>query len=153
MFDPAAGDTADPATASMAVWFDAFTMNIDRTVRNANLLRWHSALYFIDHGAALYWQHNWSTAEQSSRSSFPAIRDHILLPWATKLAEADTVARTMVSRAALSDILSLVPDAWLSSSAEEADERRSRYLEFLTYRLDVSSNFVEEATRAHASLL
>jgi len=153
MFDLAAGDTSDPATASMAVWFDAFTMNIDRTVRNANLLRWHSALYFIDHGAALYWQHNWETAEQSSRSSFPAIRDHILLSWATQLAEADAMARALLSRAALSDILTLAPDAWLSSSGEDPGALRSKYLELLSYRLETSSNFVEEAIRAHASLL
>src|SRR5215510_8648777 len=38
MFDPAACDAADAQTASMAVWFDAFVMNVDRTPRNANLL-------------------------------------------------------------------------------------------------------------------
>src|ERR1700761_1555415 len=27
MFDPAAGDKADPQPASLAVWFDAFTLN------------------------------------------------------------------------------------------------------------------------------
>lgn len=31
MFDPAAGDVADAKTASTAVWFDAFVMNVDRT--------------------------------------------------------------------------------------------------------------------------
>src|SRR3982751_3491644 len=41
MFDPAAGETADAPTASLAVWFDAFTANVDRTARNANLLCWH----------------------------------------------------------------------------------------------------------------
>src|SRR5271154_2838005 len=28
MFDPAAGDTADPRTASIAVWFDPFVLNV-----------------------------------------------------------------------------------------------------------------------------
>src|SRR5580698_9483358 len=28
MFDPAAGDKADPQIASLAVWFDAFTLNV-----------------------------------------------------------------------------------------------------------------------------
>src|SRR5256886_1474599 len=36
MFDLAAGDTADAMTAPLAVWFDAFVMNVDRTRRNAN---------------------------------------------------------------------------------------------------------------------
>ena len=31
MFDPAARDTASPHEASMTVWFDAFTQNVDRT--------------------------------------------------------------------------------------------------------------------------
>ncbi|MGA8731337.1 MAG: HipA family kinase, partial [Terracidiphilus sp.] len=53
MFDPAARDTASPADASLTVWFDAFTQNVDRTPRNANLLVWHRKLYPIDHGAAL----------------------------------------------------------------------------------------------------
>src|SRR5690242_15052419 len=54
MFDPAAGDTASSETASRAVWFDSFITNVDRTPRNPNLLLWHKTLYFIDHGAALY---------------------------------------------------------------------------------------------------
>src|SRR5215475_7948358 len=41
MFDPAARDNAPADEASMLVWFDAFTQNIDRTPRNANLLVWH----------------------------------------------------------------------------------------------------------------
>src|ERR1700759_5177056 len=59
MFDLAAGDRADPLLASMAVWFDAFITNVDRTARNPNLLCWHKQLHFIDHGAALYFHHNW----------------------------------------------------------------------------------------------
>src|SRR4051794_40884014 len=59
MFDPAAGDKAGPDTASEAVWFDAFVTNIDRTASNPNLLCWHKSLYLIDHGAAMYFHHNW----------------------------------------------------------------------------------------------
>src|SRR6478752_5890678 len=51
MFDPAARDKASPSEASLAVWFDGFTQNVDRTARNANLLVWHRKIYFIDHGA------------------------------------------------------------------------------------------------------
>src|SRR6202142_4372780 len=47
MFDPAARDTVSPAEASLAVWFDAFTQNVDRTPRNANLLVWHRKVYLI----------------------------------------------------------------------------------------------------------
>jgi len=51
MFDPAAGDKADPRTASLAVWFDAFVLNVDRTARNANLLNWHSLEAAAAHAA------------------------------------------------------------------------------------------------------
>src|SRR5262249_46988833 len=54
MFDPAAGDAANPDFASGAVWFDGFVTNVDRTARNPNLLCWHKSLYLIDHGSALY---------------------------------------------------------------------------------------------------
>ena len=59
MFNPAARDRADPHVASEAVWFDAFVTNVDRTLKNPNLLYWHKNLYLIDHGAALYFHHNW----------------------------------------------------------------------------------------------
>src|SRR5947209_9887609 len=38
VFDPASGDAADATLASRTVWLDAYTLNIDRTARNANLL-------------------------------------------------------------------------------------------------------------------
>ena len=71
MFDPAAGDRADVAGVG-AVWFDAFASNVDRTARNPNLLCWHKALYFIDHGAGLYFHHDWKDTARESRRAFPA---------------------------------------------------------------------------------
>jgi len=59
MFDPAARDKISHEVASLGVWFDAFAQNVDRTPRNANLLCWHHEVRFIDHGAALYFHHNW----------------------------------------------------------------------------------------------
>src|SRR5687768_12516446 len=59
----AAADRAEADLASEAVWFDAFVTNVDRTPRNPNLLWWHKTLYFIDHGAALYFHHNWESLE------------------------------------------------------------------------------------------
>src|SRR5580765_2422890 len=46
--------------ASRVVWFDAFVSNLDRTPRNTNMLVWHGKLWLIDHGAALYFHHDWS---------------------------------------------------------------------------------------------
>jgi hypothetical protein len=158
MFDPAAGDTTDPAIASLAVWFDAFVSNVDRTPRNANLLNWHRQLYFIDHGAALYWQHDWLNAPGKAESPFPEARHHILLPWASDLPTADATARQHLNQTAFTEILDLVPDAWLEASesedrAGEAATRRAAYVDILTRRLNASPRFVQEAARAHAELV
>ncbi|HEX6451939.1 MAG TPA: HipA family kinase, partial [Trebonia sp.] len=61
-FDPL-GWTADQQFASELVWFDALTQNVDRTWRNPNLLVWHGDIWLIDHGAALYFHHDWTRAD------------------------------------------------------------------------------------------
>ena len=155
MFDPAAGDAADPAVASLAVWFDSFVLNVDRTPRNPNLLRWHRELYFIDHGAALYFHHNWPTSERMIQSPFGAIRDHLLLPWASALRNADMAARKLIDPAVLAAILGEVPNAWLLAAPDspDANARRAAYVDFLTRRLAAAPIFVEEAIRARAQLV
>jgi len=142
MFDPAVKQTVDPRVASEAVWFDAFVTNVDRTARNANLLWWHKSLYFIDHGASLYFHHNWENIEAKALSPFPPIRDHVLLRWASDLAGADAALRPRLSQALFEEIVSQIPEAWLPP------ERRAGYVAYLTTRLANASLFVEEARRA-----
>jgi HipA-like kinase len=145
MFDPAARDRASSEIASLAVWFDAFVTNIDRTARNPNLLYWHKRLYFIDHGAALYFHHDWKDTAQQARARFPAIRDHVLLPWADRIEQADREARERLRAEVFAAILDLVPDKWLSAS-------RADYLDYFVQRLE-SRDFVEEALRAREQLV
>jgi hypothetical protein len=154
-FDPASGDSATPEAASLAVWFDAFVSNVDRTPRNANLLRWHKELYFIDHGAALYWHHNWPDAERKAQSPFAEIKHHVLLPWASALESADATAQQRLNSAVFAEILALVPDEWLISESDEvtAAERRVAYVELLSSRLSASNNFLQEALSARAELV
>ncbi|MBN9662099.1 MAG: aminotransferase class I and II [Acidobacteria bacterium] len=155
MFDPAARDKAPADLASMAVWFDAFVTNIDRTASNPNLLLWHKALYFIDHGAALYFHHNWQSLDQMTESAFPAVRKHLLLPWASRIEQADAEAKRKLNEQVFVEILDQVPDAWLTANGEDggADARRSGYLRFLTGRLAASASFTEEALRARSELV
>jgi hypothetical protein len=155
MFDPAAGDVADARTASLAVWFDAFVANVDRTARNANLLCWHKELYFIDHGAALYFHHDWKSIADKAENPFAQVKQHILLPWASELEEADTAAHKLLNTEVFAAILDAVPQAWLLPEAKElsAAEKRAVYLDFFTRRLNGSSKFVEEALRARAQLV
>ena len=97
MFDLAAGDKASAEEASLMVWFDAFTQNVDRTARNPNLLVWHRKLYPIDHGAAMYFHHDWATMPDRAGSPFKQIDQHILLRWASDISKAGMTARQKLS--------------------------------------------------------
>jgi hypothetical protein len=147
MFDQASGDRPGPEFASRAVWFDAFITNVDRTARNPNLLRWHDNLYLIDHGASLYFQHSWENILQAAESRFPAIRQHVLLPWASGIKAADEFLRPRLNAGFFADLIADLPEDWLSEP-----NRRSGYLDFFNRRLQ-TSGFVEEAIAAHALLL
>ena len=168
MFDPAACDAADAETASMAVWFDAFVMNVDRTPRNANLLCWHRELYFIDHGAAMYVHHDWETMLERAESPFREVKSHVLLPWASALGEADERARVGLTAERIAEILEAVPDKWLTTPDSKlsgdpgllregdglsAAEKRAVYRDFFSRRLKASARFVEEAGRARSELV
>jgi hypothetical protein len=152
-FDPAA-DAVDPGLASAVVWFDAFLTNVDRTPRNPNLLWWHRTLYLIDHGAALYFHHNWQNLEPMARSPFPAIRDHVLLPWANHIEEADRRLRPQLGEALFASVVDQIPESWLPEEPGlSAADRRAGYVMYLTQRLEAASSFVEEAVRARAQLV
>src|SRR5277367_587673 len=155
MFDPAAGDTADPRLASLAVWFDAFVTNVDRTPRNPNLLKWHRQLHFIDHGAALYFHHNWPSIDDIARSPFSVIPSHVLLPWASVLHEADSEAHKLLNTDVFAAVLDAVPDAWLEPVAgiPTPADKRAAYARYLAERLAASQIFVEEAMRVRAELV
>ena len=67
-------DPSRPPDAELAadvVWLDALITNVDRTPRNPNLLRWHTNLYLIDHGAALYAFHARRPAGRARRAPSP----------------------------------------------------------------------------------
>jgi hypothetical protein len=144
-FEPATGFPLDPMLAAQIVWFDALVTNVDRTPRNPNLLVWHERLWLIDHGASLHVHHQtWDMAPYATRP-FPAIRDHVLLPCAGSILEADEALAAVPDRALLEELVELVPDEWLG---EPADERRAAYVDYLSLRLEGPREFAEEAERA-----
>ncbi|MCC6365070.1 MAG: aminotransferase class I and II [Bryobacterales bacterium] len=155
MFDPAARDRVDPELAARTVWFDALITNVDRTARNPNLLCWHRSLYLIDHGAALYFHHDWSDLETRARSRFPLIRDHVLLPWAAGLEDAGARLRPRLTRGVLEEILRQVPDEWLppEQGAETPEVKRAGYVQYFLTRLEAAPLFIEEAQNARARLV
>lgn len=155
MFDPAARDAVSAEEASLTVWFDAFTQNVDRTAKNANLLMWHRKLYLIDHGAALYFHHNWATMQQKAEAPFAEIGKHVLLPWASRIKEAGEAARSKLTLRVFDDVLAVVPDAWLESEpgSVSAAEKRTGYTDFFLKRLVAAEVFEQEAMNAHVRLV
>jgi hypothetical protein len=115
-FDPL-GWTADPGFASEVLWLDALTLNVDRTWRNPNMLVWHGNIWLIDHGAALYFHHNWPTADP--RRPFDA-RTHVLLGQATELNEAHDKLAPLVTEELLTEVTGLVPQAWFGERGAQA---------------------------------
>jgi len=150
-WEPGLAPPPDRALAAAVVWFDALVTNVDRTPRNPNLLRWHRALYLIDHGAALYFHHDWPRTAADrlarSRTPFAMIRNHALLPFAGDLAAADAALAPRITEPALAAIVAQVPDDWLSGD-EPPEAMRRGYVEHLWSRLAAPRLFVEEAARA-----
>jgi hypothetical protein len=143
--------TPDPDLASKVVWFDAYVTNVDRTPQNPNLLVWHKRLWLIDHGASLYFHHTWDNPERQAKSTFPMIRDHVLLPFATEIEGVDAELRAKLTSQVLETIIATIPDSWLGEEADFStpDEHRAAYVTYLTNRLAAADNFVQEAIRAH----
>ncbi len=151
-FDPIA-QTIDRSTAAKVVWFDSFIMNVDRTVRNTNMLIWHKKLYLIDHGAALVFHFNWPTAAEKAESPFPLVKDHVLLSSSGDLEKADAEMKSKITETELARIVQCIPGEWLEGEVTFAsvEAHRAAYLEFFTRRLVSSQNFVQEAIRARTT--
>ena len=151
-FDPyAAGEYISSSLASELVWFDAYLTNPDRTHRNPNIMIWQRKPWLIDHGAAIYAHHSWSTVDlERTRTPFPLIHDHVLLAPAEDIEGADRRLAGRLSTGVLREVLALVPDALLrdpliAGEFPSAAAARDRYLEYLSARLAEPRDFVAEA--------
>jgi hypothetical protein len=150
-FDPVA-HRPDADLASAIVWHDAFVTNVDRTPRNSNLLMWHRQLWLIDHGAALFFHHQWDGYLERAGSPFALIRDHVLLEFASRLEEADTNMSRRLTPQVVDRVVGGVPDDWLEASPlfASAAEQRDAYRRYLLRRLEAPRSFVQEAVRARS---
>src|SRR5690606_17600838 len=138
----------DADLASRIVWFDAFITNVDRTAKNVNMLVWHRRLRLIDHGAAFIMHHDWEGALARSRNPFERIRDHVLLPLASRIGEVDEQMAATLTPEVLAGIVAAIPGGWLEDAGGEG--RRGDYLDYMTQRLAAPRAFAMEARRAHA---
>ena len=149
-------NTIDAETASRIVWTDAFLTNIDRTLRNTNMLLWHGReTWLIDHGASLYFHHSWSDPEKAALTPFPYIKDHALLHLASRLEDTDSLMRQRLTPDLLAAIVELVPDAWTERPdlGMSAAEIKQGYITFLQTRLANSRIFTQSARDARKAII
>ena len=137
------------AWAADVVWFDSFIVNPDRTPRNANLVVGGGRTWLIDHGSALYVHHAWNDPDEHARRPFELIAEHVLLPHADAITEADGRLAPRIDAPLVDRILASVPDPWLSDPRFGGpDDERAAYRRYLLTRLEARQAWVGEAERA-----
>ncbi|MEM6327795.1 MAG: HipA family kinase [Bacteroidota bacterium] len=166
-YDPvAASDLVAPDLAADIVWLDALTTNIDRTARNPNLLvargetDAEARLWLIDHGAALYFHHNWDAVDTArARAPFAPIRDHVLLPIAGSITEADARLVDRLGEREIERVLAQIPDALFMDAPDgrtppfgSAEANREAYARYLRDRLGAPRAWVEATEAARLAL-
>jgi hypothetical protein len=138
-----AADAVDPEWAADVVWLDALITNVDRTPRNPNLLCWHGRVWLIDHGAALYRQHAAEDLAAEAGRPFPPVREHVLLPHAASVLDADARNAPRLDEATVRAVVDRVPDGWLDG------RDRDGYAGYLLARLQGDPRaFAAEAEEA-----
>lgn len=153
-FTPSAKSPVDPEFANRVVWFDAFSMNVDRTPRNPNMLVWHGQPWLIDHGASIYVQHITPDFVDRAGSPFAQISDHVLLPWVDDIANAGDEFAAVLTPDRLDAIVGIVPVVFIGDGSDDEVERfRHTYSQFLQDRVQQRSAFEEEVARARARSL
>ena len=104
----------------------------------------------IDNGASFYFHHNWETWKNHLTRTFPLIKDHVLLPKATKLTEAAEDIKHLIDNNKIAEIIALIPEDWLQDKSDELtpDEMRAAYIEFINAKLSMISLLVKESEDA-----
>lgn len=169
-FEPTVNNV-DSLFASKLVWLDAYLTNIDRTRLNPNMMIWNGEVWLIDHGASLYFHHSGRNPEEAAKDPFPYIKNHIMLPYASRIEEADRLMRQAITPRTLGKIVDLIPDEWLKDEpvqgivgdrfvdgvledqeAANPDNKREIYRKFLTSRLADTTPFVKRAIEERKNL-
>ncbi|MEN5235634.1 HipA family kinase [Sphingobacterium faecium] len=145
--------TADEA--SRIVWLDALLMNVDRTVRNTNMLIWHQELWLIDHGASLYFHHSWDNWEDQAIKPFIQIKDHVLLKNASDVELVDKQYRSLLTEEVIRNLVDIVPSEWLIDESRDltAADAREVYVSFFMKRLAHADHFLNQIKDARKHII
>lgn len=148
-YDPLVSE-ADSVSASKVVLLDSIISNIDRTARNTNLLNWNNELWLIDHGASLYFHHNWQNWEGHMARTFGGVKDHVLLARANDLQTIADEMKSILTEELVTEIVNSIPDDWLVEQEMplSVEEKRAAYVRFLMSRIEKLDVLVKEAEDA-----
>jgi hypothetical protein len=111
------------------------------------MLVWGRDVWLIDHGAALFFHHATADFLERALRPFPQIKDHVLLPFADRVAEVDARLAALLTPEVLAGVAGQIPDAWLEG---DPGGRRAAYAEYLLARLEPPRRFAEEARDARS---
>jgi len=140
------------ALAGRIIWFDALVSNADRSWRNPNMLLWHGALYLIDHGATLTFQHRWASAGQAAARPYD-LAEHALLGCGALVEDADTELAPRLTAAVLREAVAQVPEEWLAGEPgfSSVAQLREAYVTQLAARLEARPSWLPQLAAAAAA--
>ena len=111
------------------------------------MLIWNKELWLIDHGACLYFHHNWNNWEGQLKRTFPAVKDHVLLTKANDLGLAATELKQTITEDKLRQIVDAIPEEWLTEESNPLPpaEMRTAYVAVLLAKVNNIDALVKEA--------
>ena len=130
-----------PELAARIIWLDAFTLNVDRTWANPNIVVWHGQPYAIDHGASLWFHHSWPS-KVPNPAAFATrgmdVSKHVLAGVTVPVAPIGRELAAQLTDEVLRSVVDRVPAEWLESTVQSGvpEEIRGHYVEYLRARRD-----------------
>ncbi len=134
----------DSEFAATTLWLDGLAMNVDRTLRNPNVLKWQGALWLIDNGASLPFQHWWSSVTEQDPRIVGFDEGHIFASYREHALELDQGLAAILTRECIEEVLDSVPSELLSDVALEGSVSRTRaaYAAFIWKRRGAQRPFL-----------
>lgn len=139
--------------AARVRWLDWLVLNPDRTAKNPNILVDGRHYWLIDHGAALWFQHDWAAVTEQSPHRAEWATSHLFDPICGAVELIGTAVVDRLSREQLSAATAVVPDSFLmpllgrDASREALERRRAAYATFLWKRQCGTSPILSDGDR------